>query len=186
MQTIANIDFDSTLYSQAHHWMLILYQMNEPSMAIHLDNVHLMRFIQPFDNMPRCQNYINTNTVKTFTLFSYIGNILTWLWNNNAIPDHLNHIIIFCPSSSDKKYLQAWTKRYTKKIRDIITHDALDRELLIAGMKYIEELCSYCEDEGVLNLLKEDHKKVCLALMYSVANQITLQDEYIRLSEEAS
>ncbi|CAF1264520.1 unnamed protein product [Adineta steineri] len=160
--------------------------MNGPSIAIPLPYAHLMTFIQVFDDIARCQHHINSNKEKLFTLFAYSENIETWLLNNK-IPDHLHEIIIFCLPTDDKQYLKSWTRRYTQKIKDIITYDELERDLLLFGMKYIKELYLYFQDdEGILNLLKEDHKKMGLALIDCLGKEINKQDTYIKLSIEST
>ncbi|CAF1308745.1 unnamed protein product [Adineta steineri] len=160
--------------------------MNGSSIAIPLPSAHLMTFIQVFDDLARCQHHINSNKEKLYTLFAYSENIETWLLNNK-IPDHLDEIIIFCLPSDDKQYLKSWTRRYTQKIKDIITYDELERDLLLFGMKYIKDLYPcFQDDEGILNLLKEDHKKMGLALIDCLGKEISKQDTYIKLSIEST
>ncbi|CAF1366549.1 unnamed protein product [Adineta steineri] len=160
--------------------------MNGSSIAIPLPSAHLMTFIQVFDDLARCQHHINSNKEKLYTLFAYSENIETWLLNNK-IPDHLDEIIIFCLPSDDKQYLKSWTRRYTQKIKDIITYDELERDLLLFGMKYIKDLYPcFQHDEGILNLLKEDHKKMGLALIDCLGKEINKQDTYIKLSIEST
>ncbi|CAF1352000.1 unnamed protein product [Adineta steineri] len=159
--------------------------MNGSSIAIPLPSAHLMTFIQVFDDIARCQHHLNTNNEKLFTLFAYSENIEEWLRNNNIIPNCLDEIIIFCLPTDDKQYLKSWTRRYTQKITDIITYDELERDLLLFGMKYIKDLYPYFQDdEGILNLLKEDHKKMGLALIDCLGKEINKQDTYIKLSIE--
>ena len=133
MQILSDIQFNNNLYSQIDHWVLILYQLNGTSIAIPLSNVDLLIFINPFDDVPRCQTHISPNHYKKFTLFAYSGNIQTQLQKNNLIPNNLDEIILFCPIAYEKGYLRSYTKRYTQKIMGIITCDAFEREALIFG-----------------------------------------------------
>ena len=187
MSTIDDITFDKTIFSQVHHLVLLLYQVNEVALVIPLSNAHLLKFIQSFDDILRCQNYINTNDNKTFTLFGYSGNIETWLWNHHIIPDHLDEIIMFCPNAIDREYFRRWARRYTHKVKDFILYDELDRESLIFGMKYVNNLHTYFQhDETILNLLREDHRKMTLALMDCLAKEINKQDNYIKAGVETT
>jgi hypothetical protein len=181
MPSITDITFNNTIFSQVNHWVVILHQPDERPSVIALPNAHLFTFIQPFDDMPWCQNYISSMNTKIFSLFAYSENIRTWLWNHNVIPDHLEEIIIYCPSPNDKKYLKAWSKRFTHKIKDIIECNELDRESLIFGMKYIKNLYPFFKDDvGILNLLKEEYRRIGVALIASLANEVSNDDDDIR------
>ncbi len=93
----------------------------------------------------------------------------------------MDSIIIFCPSASEIEYWKRWTRRYTQKIKDVITYDVLEHQLLIFGIKYIEDLFLHFQnDEGILNLLKEDRTKMCLALTNCFLREAEKQDEFIR------
>jgi hypothetical protein len=162
MQTINDIRFDANLYSQFDSWVAILYQINEGvALFIPLYNIDLLTFVQPFDEIIPCQDFIKNNDKKTFTLFTYSDNIDTWLWNNNPITDNLEEIIIFCPFPENIQYYTDWTRRYTKKVTIIVTFDQLERELLVFGMKYINNLCSNFQgDENTRQLLETHRKKI--------------------------
>ncbi len=181
MRTITDIKFNENLYSHLNQLILILYQMEEPSLSLTLSNAHLMTFIQPFDNISRCQDHITINDRKTFTLFTYSGNIRTWLSKNNRIPNNVDRIIIFCPFASEVEHWKRWTRRYIQKIKAVITYDALERELLMFGIKYIEGLfLHFQDDKGILNLLNEDRRKMCSALADCFEREAKEQDEFIR------
>ncbi len=181
MQTINDITFNKNLYSNFNQWIIILYQKEIPSLTLILSNANLMTFIQPFDNISRCQEYIMINDQKTFTIFTYSGNIRTWLAKNNHIPNNVDSIIIFCPFSNEIEYWKRWTRRYTQKIKDVITYDVLERQLLMFGIKYIEDLFfNFQNDEQIFNLLKEDRTKMCLALVNCFEKEAEKQDEFIR------
>jgi hypothetical protein len=155
--------------------------MEEPSLSLTLSNAHLMTFIQPFDNISRCQDHITINYQKTFTLFTYSGNIQTWLSKDNHIPNNVDCIVIFCPYASEVEYWKRWTRRYTKKIKAVIMYDELERELLMFGIKYIEDLLLHFQDDkGILNLLTEDRGKMCLALANYFMREADRQDRFIR------
>jgi hypothetical protein len=181
-----NILFNQTIFSQVNHLVVLLYQSDESSTVISLPNAHLLTFINSFDSTPRCQHHITTNNDKTFSLFAYSDNIQTWLWNHNVIPNHLDEIIIFCPPN-EKQYFKDWLRRYTHKIKEIVICDELDRETLLFGMKYIKNLYAFFKDDhGVLNLLKEEYRKMGLALIDSFQDEVKNQDNFIRLSQETS
>jgi len=187
MPTINDIIHDNTLYSQVNDLVVMLYQTCESPMVIPLSNAHLMTFIQTFDDISRCQNHIIKNDQKAFTLFSYSGDIQTWFWNNNIIPNNLIDIFLFCAHHEDQKFFEAWARRYKQNIRDVITCDQLERELLIFGMKYIEKMRSkFQHNQGILNLLNEDYKKICLALMDCLAQAANQQDNNISMGVEAT
>jgi hypothetical protein len=187
MPTINDIMHDNNLYSQVNDLVLMLYQAFESPMDIPLSNTHLMTFIQAFDDISHCQNHITTNDRNTFTLFAYSGNIQTWLWNNNIIPNNLDDIIIFCAHQKDQQFVKAWTRRYTQKIRDVILCDELERELLLFGMKYIKKIrLEFQDNQSILNLLDEDYRKMCLALMACFAQLANQQDNNIAMGVEAN
>ncbi|CAF1124013.1 unnamed protein product [Adineta steineri] len=191
MSTIDNITFDDTIYSRGNHSALILHQKDESNRSISLPNAQLMTFLQPFKDMILCQNYIKNKEEEEqqqqqrrheFTLFAYSENIYTWLWNNNVIPQNLNNITIFCLSDNDKKFLTDWARRYTQRVKEVITCDKLERELLFFGMKFIEKMRSeYHDDEGILNLLDADHTRLRLALMYSLMEDVNRLDNDPRM-----
>jgi hypothetical protein len=172
MTTINDIEFDANLYSQFDSWITTLYQINEGiALAIPLNNINLFRFIQHFNEIIPCQHFIKNNDQRTFTLFTYSDNIDTWLWNNNPIPDNLEQIIIFCPFADDRQYFRKWTRRYTRKVIDIITCKALERELLIFGMRYIDNLCSNFQgNQNTLQLLEKHRERIRLALINAFAH----------------
>ncbi len=166
MQTVNDIKFDTSLFSDVNHCVLLLYEMDKVPIVIPLPSVQLVTFIHPFDNISLCQEYIATNDGKTFTLFAYGENMTTWLKNKNVIPDNVTEIILFCAFPDDRDYLKIWTKRYTQKITNIITYNQLELEVLIFGLKYIADLYNqFQENASKLRLLKEDYEKLRLALI---------------------
>jgi hypothetical protein len=171
MQTINDIRFNRNLYSQFDSWVVILYQINEGvALFIPLPDIDLLTFAQPFDEIIPCQDFIKNNDRKPFTLFTYSDNIDTWLWNNNPIPDNLEEIIIFCPFYENIQYYADWTRRYTKKVTNIVTFDQLERELLVFGMTYINNLCSNFQgDENTRHLLEAHRERIRLALRNAFA-----------------
>jgi len=185
MNTINDIRFDENLYSQANHWIVILHQIEGVGLAISLPNVHLLTFMKFFDNINNSRNYINTNQHKIFTLFAYSENIKTWFMNNNVIPtqldniicnenvipNHLDQIIIFCQFTDEKNYWRDWTRRYTDKVNKIITFDQLERETLIFGMKYIDDISTHFRNnQNIYHLLRQNHENLRLALTNSLQN----------------
>lgn len=186
MKTISDIKFDENLYCQANPCVLILYQLDRPSIFIPLSYVPLLSFMKMFDDILKCQNHLDKNNRKTFRLLTYSGNIQTWLLDKNTLPDHLEELIIFCPVANEKIFWKRWMSRYTQKVKSIITFDALEREALIFGMNYLEDLfVHFQDDESVLRLLKEDHEKMRLALIACLDKAGAKQDEQIRLGVTA-
>jgi len=190
MQTINDITFDENLYSEANHWILVLYQTEAVGLVIPLPNVDLLTFMKFFGDMPNCQNYISTNQHKTFILFAYSENIETWFKNNNVIPsqlddiicnynlipDHLNDIIIFCRFPNEKEYWRDWTRRYTEKVKQIVTFDQLEREALMFGMRYIDDISpQFINNQNIYNSLRQNHENIRLALINSFQNAANIQ-----------
>jgi hypothetical protein len=171
MTTINDIQFNRNLFSQFNPWNTILYQINEGiALFIHLSNVDLLTFIQPFDQIIPCQRFIKETDRRPMILFTYSDNIDTWLWNNNPIPDNLEEIIIFCPFPENIQYYKDWTRRYTRRVTNIFTYNILERELLIFGMRYIDNLRSNLQgNQETLQLLTEHREKIRLALINAFA-----------------
>jgi hypothetical protein len=186
MQTISHIRYDNNVYSQVNHGFLLLYQMNGPSVFIPLPNAHLLSFIQTFDNIYHCQNYINTNNGIKFTLFVYSENIKSWIDGNNPIPDNLHEIIIFCPNSDDQAYFNDWADRL-RQVKDIITYDELDHKSLLSGIKHIKKIrSSFQGNQGLLNLLKEDYRRMCEALSNYFIYEANIRDHRVAVGVETS
>ena len=195
MQTISNLTFDTTVYSGADDWVVILHQVDELSLFIPLPSANLIKFIHPFDNMGGCQNHIARNGRKSFRLFAFSNNMQAWLCTH-MIRENLDDIIIFCSSPDDRKYLKDWARRYTEKVRDVIVHNDLDRDLLIFGLKYIKglqwhfrhlqnERQSSTEDYNeICSALQKDYNEICLALKDYLKAEIDKQDNHVRLGQE--
>lgn len=182
MQTISDIRRDEDLFSEANDWIFILYQIDGVARVIPLSCIRALSFMKLLDDIQQCQNEINMHNDKTFTLFAYSGNIETWLWNNNPLPDNLNEIILFCPLANDKGYLKRWTKRFTQKIKRIYTIDELEREILTFGMSYIQDLLEYFDgNNDKIDSLREEHERMRLALMDCLNRAILTQDDHIQL-----
>ena len=185
MHTIINLTFNGTVYSHADHWVVILHQMDGLSLFIPLPSANLIKFIHAFDNMVGCQNHIATNDQKIFTLFVSSENMQAWLCTHVA-RGNLDEVIIFCSSPDNRQYWKDWARRYTEKVRDVIVHNDLDRDLLIFGLKYIKALKSHFQgSQSEMQSLREDYNEICLALMDYLNTQIENQESYLRLGHEA-
>jgi hypothetical protein len=196
MQTISNLTFNGTVYSRADDLVAILHQIGGLSIFIPLPSANLIKFIHPFDTMRGCQNHIGRNNRKRFTLFAYITDMQEWL-PTHMIRENLADIIIFCSSPDEQNYWKAWARRYTKKVREVIVHNDLDRDLLIFGLKYIKALHWHfrhlqnerqplAEDYNeICSALHEDYNEICFALRDSFQAEINQQENYVRLGQEA-
>ena len=128
------------VYSGANEWVVILHQIDRGlTLFIQLPSANLINFVHPFDNMDGCQTHIAGNDQKRFTLFAYSENMQAWL-PTHMIRENLADIIIFCSSPDEQNYWKAWARRYREKVREVIVHNDLDRDLLIFGLKYIKAL----------------------------------------------
>lgn len=130
---------------------------------IRINNLDLLDFVNPFEDTSECQNEISNNYPKTYTLFSYFDNIETWLWNSHPIHDNLETIIVFCPNHLIQ-YGRDWIKRHGK-IKRVVTYAQLERELLIAGLNYLNSLCDDLdENSNECIRLRRQQKRICQAL----------------------
>ncbi|CAF1086123.1 unnamed protein product [Rotaria magnacalcarata] len=169
MSIITDIVFNNTIYSPYDDWGLLLHQKSGPSSLITVPSAELITFMKNFNDLTGCQNHIQTNSDKNITLFVDDGNMQTWLLND-SVEVNVDDINIFCRNIYDKEYFKRWKRRQERRIRNIITYDELNRELLLFGMKLIKELCVYFKDDhGILNLLEEDYERIRLALINSLS-----------------
>ncbi|CAF3354530.1 unnamed protein product [Rotaria socialis] len=170
MSTITDIVFNNTIYSPCDDWGLLLHQINGPSSLIEVQNAELIKFMRNFNDLTGCQNHIQENNDKHITLFVDDVNMQAWLLNG-SVDVNVDDINIFCRNIYDKEYFKRWKRRQERRIRNIITYDELNRELLLFGMKLIKELCVYFQDDhGILNLLEADYERIRLALINSLSH----------------
>ena len=130
---------------------------------IRINNLHLLDFVNSFEDTSQCRREISRNYPKTYTLFVYFDNIETWLHNNHPINDNLETIIVFYPNDS-AQYTRDWIRRY-RKIKKIVTYKQLETELLIVGMNYLNFLCDDLdEDCQTCIILRRKQHRMCLVL----------------------
>lgn len=189
MSTIDQIEFNRDIYQHATNWTLLLYELDGIAVAIPMPNANLMCFIQVFDNLLQCENYIETNSRKLITLFAYDKNLRRWLIQNSPVPNNIRHVKIFC-HSDDQLFLTRWINRYRQAYVniwfEIITFDELNHELLSFGLEHIRNLREeFREDNGVLNVLDQDYQRICQGLGDYALFRSNIELERIRQSEEA-
>ena len=168
MQTIDDIIFNARVYRRATNLTLLLYEQNGVSVAINLPDANLMPFVQVFHRMGQCQNHININLRKIFTLFAYDENMQNWLVNNINIPHNLQEIKIFC-NVADRLYVNAWIRRFTHRFRhatiEIINCDTLNYKLLLFGVDHLKRLQSDFRPRPRLRRqCRRNYKSICRAL----------------------
>lgn len=165
MGTIFNIKFDSKTYFDTDSGILLLYQSSN-SESVFISKPERLAFAQQFGDTSICQQYISTNDQKQFILFAYSDDMVSWLKSRTKIPDNLTKIIIFCAPSEDKHYLQRWIRRYSDKIKKIVTFTQLEYELLVCGIEYIQNLFQrFKKDEKLSLLLDENYQQLRSALL---------------------
>lgn len=189
MPTIDDIEFNRFIYEHATDWTLILYEINGISVVIDIPDANLMSFIQTFNDSIECQELVLRNPRKIITLFVYEKNIQQWLANDNNISDNLQNIKLFC-HSDDRLYITEWANRYKNRfnniIFDIINFEHLNFNLLSFGLEYIKRLRREFQNEnGILNILDEDYKRICQSLGNYALQRANIEDERIRQSREA-
>jgi len=161
MSSLTIIEFDDKLFSDADCSALLLYESSTfESLPISRPNV--LSFIRTFNRISTCQQYVNTNSQKRFTLFAYSENMVLWLKKKFDMPNNLTKIVIFCRLDEDKYYLQKWTRRYSEKIKKIVTFVQLEYELLFFGIEYIQDLMKQSKDNlDLYFLLEEKYQQLC-------------------------
>ena len=189
MSTIDNIRFNSGIYQPATSWTLLLYQLNGTSVVIPVPNADVMFFIQVFDNLMQCEDWISRNSGKSITLFAYGQNLQEWLIKNSPVPNNIQGVKIFC-HSDDQSYLTHWTNRYRHRYRhvlfEVIPMNNLNYALLSFGLDHIQRLrLEFQEEYGILNLLDCDCKRICQSLGDYALHRANIESERIRQSEEA-
>lgn len=184
------------MYSRADDWVVILHQIDELSLFIHLPSANSIKFIDAYDNMVGCQNHIARNDQKRFTLFVYCENMQAWLCTH-LIRENLADIRLFCSSLDVQNFWKAWARRYRETVREVIVHNDLDRDLLIFGLKYIKALQWHfrhllnenqplAEDYNEIYLaFQEDYNEICFALRDYFQAEINQQGNYVRLGQQA-
>ena len=168
MTTLTGIHFNGELFLKFDYQLVILFEITGVNPVLPIIDIDLLTFVQHFDKIISCQNFIRENNQRKITLFIYCDNIQTWIWNGDSIPDNVDQIIVFCPCANDKSVFLNWANRYVRKEKEthIYTFDQLEYGLLVFGMNYICELCLKAKENSDdlvrLKLLKEN---ICLALI---------------------
>ena len=189
MSTIDHIQFNRDIYEHATNSTLLLYQLDGIAVAIPMPNANLMCFIQVFDNLLQCEDFIHTNAGKLITLFAYDKNLQRWLIQNSPVPNNIRNVKIFC-HADDQLFLTRWINRYRHTYAnicfEIITFDDLNHALLEFGLKQIQRLREeFQSDFGILNVLDQDYREICQSLGNYALYKANIELERIRQSEEA-
>lgn len=165
MSTIYDIKFNDQLFSNSDCGLILLYEKSIP-ISVPVSRPDILTFIKTFDSTSICEQYITTNSRKQFILFVYSENMVSWLKDNTKIPENLAKIIIFCALNEDKFYLQRWRRRYSEKVKKIVTFIQLEYELLIFGIEYIQNLFQrFKKDPSLSRLLEENYQQLRSGLM---------------------
>ena len=164
MTTMADIHYDSHLYSQAELEIATLHQLEDPSTPLPLPSALSIKFVRPFTDIALCEDHIRSNDQRLFNLFAYIDNMITWVDNNHSIPPNIEDLIVFGVPTVHQRYFKAKMRRF-RQIRKFLTMEQFERHLLLCGLDHIENMRGqFQEDRAILNLLNEDYRKLRLAL----------------------
>lgn len=161
MSSFAHSAFDDKLFSDANCGALLLCE-SSTFKSLFISQHGVLPSTRIFNEIFTCQQYVNTNSQKQFTLFAYSENMVLWLKEKLNIPNNLIKIIIFCPLDEDKYYLQEWTRRYSEKIKKIVTFVQLEYELLFFEIEYIQDLMKKSKNDlDLYCLLEEKYQQLC-------------------------
>ncbi|UJR12028.1 hypothetical protein I4U23_016206 [Adineta vaga] len=168
MKTIDNIRYDGNLYQSTTYGASLLYEKNGISLVIPLPNADLMSFVEPFDQITRCQNHVENNLRKIITLFAWDDNIQKWLSCVRSIPPNIHEIKIFC-DSSNRQCINSWVRRYKNQLEnvifDIISWDKLNYNLMLFGVDHLKKLyTNFQPNSPEYRQLNLNYKRVCHAL----------------------
>ncbi len=183
MQTINNIRFEDTLYSQAEYLAILLCHKKGSHVTTLLSNAP---FIQIFNDVEKCENYIEKNKEKKITLFIDEDNI-EWLAGNSYLTDvsQVETIYICCLSLNEQHYWTEQTQCFRRTIREVFLHEELNFKLLLFGLNHIDKVRKqYFDDYGVLNRLDDDYKKISRALAVGFWKKSITANDRIRESEQ--
>ncbi|CAF1338019.1 unnamed protein product [Adineta ricciae] len=182
---IHHIKFSEVPYLDCQPWIIILHQLDESGTIIRLPTADALTFLRPFNDIIHCQNHIKSHERNPFALFGHEDNIRTWFYNNNIIPDNLEDIIVFGVDKKDLRSFKQWLRRYSRNIQTVLPTDQLERELIMFGMRHIENVLDDFQDPNTKNLLKQDLQKLHAALDDCLMRINQILDNEIAMSVEA-
>ncbi|UJR30327.1 hypothetical protein I4U23_017864 [Adineta vaga] len=184
MGTIEDIVFDD-LYSHGTNQFLLLDDeppsTNGPSPTIPLRSALILTFIRVFRKLLPCQQHVNENNRKIFTLV--ISNQQLINWNNliNLLDPNLDKVYIYSRSYYDYIRMKRWHGCYRDQIQGVYQCDKLDYKLLLLGVDHIHTVKEECaDDRGLCKRFSADGRRLLQALA-----QYFDDDEDEPLGEEA-
>ena len=164
MNPFDQIQFDQILYCSFNRLCLLLYHTEGISPVIPIQNFNSLDFVKTFEDSNNCQNEISNNNQNNYYLFTLFNNIQRWSRNN--YPKNLDKILIFHFFDNEKEFIRDWMKRYTSKVDKIISFNELERELLIFGLNYLNDLCSLFQNNPLFyQQLRQKQIKLTQALL---------------------
>ncbi|UJR24516.1 hypothetical protein I4U23_005891 [Adineta vaga] len=180
------ITYDS-IYSDRKLAITLLYKKDERPIVISLPYASLMTFLKCFHEAKLAANHMTRYSQCLFQLYAFGDNMLTWpsYLENKISPNNLIKIKLFCRDTKEQNLYQNWSKRYPQ-IVEVLTIDQLEQDLIISGLKLIENLRFEIEENGILNLLEEDFHRLRHALIGSFDTSIAIANHDIQMSEEAN
>lgn len=196
MTTLADLRYHRDLYSQFEPWALVLHQVadqhphpSDEEINAHpfpLPSAQDIHFAEPFNSTDACRDHIVSNTVRQFELFAFGDDLCVWLHNGHLVPSNLRRVIAFGVPSNDHEYFRGRIGRF-RSLGKVLTAEQFERNLLLDGMDHIQCMRrQFIQDQGILNLLNEDYRRLCRALERCVARDRDRLDISVHLAVEAS
>lgn len=190
MSSIPDIHFNDKVYEHATFRILLLYQLTkgETARVLDLPDAQFMDYVQPFDNLPNCLNYMITNPQNQFTLYIFEVNLLQL--DVKSIPSNVQTIHVFC-TTDNTSYTNRQLVRYVKRNSNIrpyaISFRQLNNHLLISGLELERHFRQqFTHDSTKINQLKDNFSADCFTLLrINMQQRIDIEDEQIKISEEA-
>lgn len=181
MTTFEDIQFDTCYSHPTFRFLLLKNELSNqigPSPVIVAPNASLMTFIQVFNELIQCQQFINNAKQKLITLFISNEKIIDWNNQINIIDNNIDKIYIYCDTYFDYLKMKRWKGCYQYKIQGVYRQDQVDLNLIKLGIDYIYSIMGeYQDDRGLRRKFCTDARKLTQALMDYFQKQMDDLDE---------
>lgn len=183
MRTFHDIKFDQNYLYSTFQFLLINDNKNNtnrtgPVPVVALPNALIMTFINVFQDLNICRQYISEQNQKVIKLFISNSNLIDWDNVTDKVENNIQDVYVFCDTFFNYLQMKQWKGLYQNKIRDVYLTDQVDYQLLRLGVDYLHSAIPECrEDRGLARLFRADAKRLLDALKDYFQDQIDSEDD---------